>query len=471
MDKKEIIERLYALRAAISLLAMQFDKYDKANRDRVQQIYLDVTNKFENILEENLYQSKGEYDHYFEFPDMSGEKNNESGRKYDSNLYSNRETNEYDAMSPKYWLRIMGQVCIYDKFKYILDRKSALIYYEKIAELIKQYRCNDFLVYGNIIMDEDDYNLWKRSFDNQPYESRIARDFIVDTVENVMDKINYDCTSFSKEYECQRARFLIRSIIGGRWLFTDEACTHFQTKLKELNEVINTIHSDTEKLRPKGLTKLFGRNPNGWLIERNEKRINLGNIAVNNLQRGIAYLEDAIPKAKALIEEKELEMEEIKAEYVLMLRAIQEEFADVLDKRDWQDVDLLIYYFESGRADNLKEALLQVDNERRTNRIVDTIKEATNRICWTSKTGFDMLNSTLQQGFAAIESRIQQQNILLARQNQLLAKQNGLIAQQNAQLSDLVSAANLSNALLAQQNESSEQLVSKMTTLERVIVG
>ena len=306
------------------------------------------------------------------------------------------------------------------------------------------------------------------------------RDYLIDAAENAANEIKYDCISFHKDdqfvsiekYDTWRcASYLLNSVVCGRWLFSDEARAHFQTKLKELKEIIDAINKDTEKFQPKGLVKLFNSTKNDWLIAQNEESIKLGNIAMGNLQRAIAFLDNEIPKAKALIEEKELEIGRAKKEYVLMLRAIQEEFADVLDKRDWQDVDLLMYYFESGRADDLKEALLQVDNERRTDRIVDTIKEATDRICWTLKTGFDMLNRTLQHGFAAIESRIKQQNILLAQQNQLLAQQNGLMAQQNAELSNLVSAANLSNALLAKQNESSRQLVSKMNTLERVIIA
>lgn len=70
MDKQNLIERLYALRAAISLLAMQYDKYDRAHRDKLQ-IYLDEADKFKNIIEKNLYQSKGKYDHYFVFPNLA----------------------------------------------------------------------------------------------------------------------------------------------------------------------------------------------------------------------------------------------------------------------------------------------------------------------------------------------------------------------------------------------------------------
>lgn len=33
----------------------------------------------------------------------------------------------------------------------------------------------------------------------------------------------------------------------------------------------------------------------------------------------------------------------------------------LIDFRDWENIDLIIYYFETGRADDMKEALQLVD--------------------------------------------------------------------------------------------------------------
>lgn len=465
MEKNEFVERLYALRAGISLLAMQYDKFMEAIY-ATPNTYLNMAHKFRNALNgtwNNDYLDRTVIDVSYCCFFYSGGKINFS---YDK---------EHDARNVRFWWSIMNSGCVWNMELYAKDRNSIMKHYKKFGDIREKNKipigAEDFFLLG--------YGKWKRQFNKEPIKTQMQiRDFVDEIVKTKLDTESSDEVNDFVET-------LLGNMTGGQWLLTEEAQAHYAEKLKEINDIVNAIRGEVEQYRnliekftPKGLVKIFNKNKNSEKLKylkfdlgNNEQRLELGLTAVNNMKNAIALLEQEVPKARALIEEKEREMERAKAEYVLMLRALQEEFADVLDKRDWQDVDLLIYYFESGRADNLKEALLQVDNERRTNRIVDTIKEATDRICWTLKTGFETLNRTLQQGFAAIESRIKQQNVLLAKQNELIAQQNDLAAQQNAQLSNLVSAANLSNALLAKQNESSEQLVSKMTTLEHAIVG
>ncbi len=475
-EKQTTINRLYALRAGMSLLAMQYDKYYSAMYD-TQKLYLEMSETYKNILEGKLHKSQHKYfDHIVDFPRLGTDAregnyacgNNSiqcGGIRYRDFRY---DFKEYQAENPEYWLHVLGQVCFFNLEEYWNDHKSVLKHYESFSDLIKQYQ-SDIDEAGRIVLRYD-FNKWKKSFDKESIQLRIARDFLVEATSRDMERQDEE---FRDDLECWTftAQDWIKRFVGGQWLFTEEAHAHCKTKLKELNMVVDEIRSDTEELRPKGLAKIFNKNKNEYEIKRNEKAIELGLTAVSNMKNAIAFLENEIPKEEEFIEEKMREAEEAKSAYLPIMRALQAEFSDILDKRDWSYVDLVIYYFESGRADTLKEALLQVDSERRANRIVDTIKEASRSICMTLKTGFAMLNNTLQQGFAAIESRIMQQNVLLAKQNELMTQQNGLLAQQNAKIAELVSVGNMSNALLAKQNESSEQLVDKMTNLERAIVA
>ena len=476
-EKQTTINRLYALRAGMSLLAMQYDKYYSAMYE-TQKIYLEVSEKFTNILEENLHKTEYKYfDHEVYFPRLgtdaregNGACGNYSVRNgaisyRDSKYYDLRE---YQAVNPEYWLNVLSQVCFFNLAEYRQDHTSVLKHYESFSDLIKQYGC-DIDQEGHIVLRYG-FNKWKKSFDKESIQLRIARDFLVEVTSRYMENSDKEYRDDLDYWECA-AELWTKKFVEGLWLFTEEAHAHYKTKLKELNVVVDKIRSDTEKLRPRGLAKVFHRGKNKYEIRRNERCIELGMTAVNNMKNAVDFLEKGILTEKGFIEEKMREAEEAKSAYLPIMRALQAEFSDILDKRDWSYVDLVIYYFESGRADTLKEALLQVDNERRANRIVDTIKEASRSICMTLKTGFAMLNNTLQQGFAAIESRIMQQNVLLAKQNELMTQQNGLLAQQNAKIAELVSVGNMSNALLAKQNESSEQLVDKMTNLERAIVA
>ena len=55
--------------------------------------------------------------------------------------------------------------------------------------------------------------------------------------------------------------------------------------------------------------------------------------------------------------------------------ALITEFSSVLDPRDWANIDLIIFYYETGRADTLKEALQQVDRQRQNEALIKAIKE------------------------------------------------------------------------------------------------
>ena len=60
-----------------------------------------------------------------------------------------------------------------------------------------------------------------------------------------------------------------------------------------------------------------------------------------------------------------------------------DKFKNMLDVRDWQYLDLIIYYIETGRADSIKEALLQVDRKMQMNMIVEAIANAATKITET----------------------------------------------------------------------------------------
>ena len=56
-----------------------------------------------------------------------------------------------------------------------------------------------------------------------------------------------------------------------------------------------------------------------------------------------------------------------------MYERLVAQFKSVLDIRDWKYIDLIIFYFESGRADTLKESLQQVDRPVQTDEILKEI--------------------------------------------------------------------------------------------------
>lgn len=125
-------------------------------------------------------------------------------------------------------------------------------------------------------------------------------------------------------------------------------------------------------------------------------------------------------------------------------KKLYELYGEWLDERDWQHIDLIIYYIETHRADSLKEALLLVEREIQTQRIISAIEQATAQIC-----------ATLRQGFYAIGQAVNNLS------SQLLAMQKI----QSAQMANLTSAVNFNNALQAKANVTSKQLMQDVSAI------
>lgn len=123
---------------------------------------------------------------------------------------------------------------------------------------------------------------------------------------------------------------------------------------------------------------------------------------------------------------------------------MSKEYGSLLDKRDWENLDLIIYYYETGRADSVKEALQLVDNERRNNALIEAIGIATTEICHSIQS----LGNVMIQGFASLSAQIEAQRVQITDA-----------------MSEIVTQQTLSNALLAKANVSSKEMVEQMKKL------
>ena len=106
--------------------------------------------------------------------------------------------------------------------------------------------------------------------------------------------------------------------------------------------------------------------------------------------------------------------------------AFVNEYSNFLDPRDWKNIDLLIYYLQTGRADSLKEALQLTDRQQQTDAVVQALRE---------------INTTLRVGLNAIN------NTIIACTDRIVANQQLMLSQ-----------GALQNALLANASVSSKQL-------------
>ncbi len=130
-------------------------------------------------------------------------------------------------------------------------------------------------------------------------------------------------------------------------------------------------------------------------------------------------------------------------------------FSPILDVRDWENVDLLIFMFETGRAKTMQEALQQVDLYRHTDRIVNAIRDASVVIASSISSAISRVERTIQQSAVMINSHLGE-----IRKNQSYIE-NELVSS-NERLAGLIDASSMQRALLEKANISSDRLVGQI---------
>lgn len=150
----------------------------------------------------------------------------------------------------------------------------------------------------------------------------------------------------------------------------------------------------------------------------------------------------------------------------------------VLNESDWQNIDLLIFYLETGRADSLKEALQLVDKQRQTDQITRAIGEASRHIANVLQAGFNRLASLMNNGFSELGRQIQfnHSETINTMLTSFANLENSISAGNRAtqeQLKDLnrtmkvegeriAKAEQLNASLLRKANESSDDLMNEL---------
>lgn len=132
----------------------------------------------------------------------------------------------------------------------------------------------------------------------------------------------------------------------------------------------------------------------------------------------------------------------------------------LIDFRDWENVDLIIYYFETGRADDMKEALQLVDRQRQTDQIVEAIENASESISKTIDRSMAQLGSALAQSFSVLSRQMAQQHVELMAGMERQAETQ--LHEIRAQTAEQRNAQAMNQALLKKISDSSLELAEQM---------
>lgn len=165
------------------------------------------------------------------------------------------------------------------------------------------------------------------------------------------------------------------------------------------------------------------------IINNNEDKID--NIRKSILERSKDYArleiskefqrredrKETIRKENILIEEQNKELtekiERLELERNNFVIIIKEKFNKTLYYDEWENIDYIIYCFESGRADTIKEALtaLDLDTIKRTinitsDKIIQRVTESISEFQHTSNTQINMLAKLMALGQARAEKQL-----------------------------------------------------------------
>lgn len=173
--------------------------------------------------------------------------------------------------------------------------------------------------------------------------------------------------------------------------------------------------------------------------------------------------EKELAKIREEREQKRRKLAEHKREVAKRTRpiyyALKESTESFISERDWENLDLVIYYFDTGRADTIKEALQLVDRQKQTDMIVNAIRQASSEIT-------TMIVTATRAVISAVDVACEQICSRLDSIDSNIGKLNASIDANTAATASLVSATQLQNALMAQANRTSAQLASDVSYLK-----
>ena len=163
-------------------------------------------------------------------------------------------------------------------------------------------------------------------------------------------------------------------------------------------------------------------------------------------------------------EQKDLSLGVAKTVYDALIA----EYATVLDPRDWKNIDFIIFYYETGRVDTIKEALIHVDKQRQTETIANAIKQASQEISSTINTSMTMLRADLNTCFGALSTQLDKS---MQIQLQALEQSNVALGALSGSVSDLGSKLQTSLNALGNEQALTNALLDKVATSSDTLVN
>lgn len=146
-------------------------------------------------------------------------------------------------------------------------------------------------------------------------------------------------------------------------------------------------------------------------------------------------------------------------------QSLQNQFSDLLDERDWNNLDLVIYAYETGRADSIKESLLYLDNRLHHERVESMIAEATHAITQTIQANMRDLAVNMTKCFKVLSDEMVNISEGIANASKIMVANAEMQYHMHKSTENLISSAaakiDYMSALQKMQNVSSQKLAEE----------
>ncbi len=174
--------------------------------------------------------------------------------------------------------------------------------------------------------------------------------------------------------------------------------------------------------------------------------------------------EEFISKCNANIEESKEKIKKLSTDlqpfidrYNETYNSMKEQFSDLVKEEDWEKINLIIFNYESGRALDIREALIQTDNELQHKEMINAYK---------------LLSNTLSNKLLALITALEANNSKMnniSRYTEKLAAQNDTLKAELAKAAssqqELMNKMNAQNAELAKTNAEMAKDMKRMRDL------
>lgn len=144
--------------------------------------------------------------------------------------------------------------------------------------------------------------------------------------------------------------------------------------------------------------------------------------------------------------------------------AAVEKYGSTLDTRDWKYLDYIIYVFETRRADTIKEALAALDKYLQTQEIVAVIKRASDEVAYYISTYSKRIEKSITNSSSQICDAVYNSAIATIKSNAIVSDSiydlSDNVSSLQSSMCNMVTIQNMTNALLEKSNESSERLLA-----------